>query len=406
MGQFGKRRDSEMANISRKLAAMALSAALIGTMGIATMSATAADQSESNIAACMAKPIPFTDVNSSTPHANDTKWMYCNGISTGFKEGNTYTYRGMNNVIRQDMAAFLRRIAVSQGIGGARDWKPSSSDWNKFRDVKRSTPHVEDILWLAQSGVSTGWRESNGTYTFRPEEPVKRQDMAAFLYRLAKLGGVDVDNGKSMNFSDVNGSTPHVKEIRWLGGSGISTGWRNPNGTYRYQGMSNTVRQDMSAFLHRTSETIEESKGGDDVPNPPAASDFSFTMTYEYDANKRFSYKLTDVWVDYVDQHDWKRDKPQLHLVFQITNSGTTTDRPFIVGLKAFQNRVQTDFEYISFSNEIQPGGVVNDHEVVLELSNADSSVYLTVDGQSYYGYIGSTDMDLNVKDLLIKNDR
>lgn len=68
-------------------------------------------------------------------------------ISTGFEEydSNTYedylTYRGMSPVIRQDMAAFLRRMASRQKIGNAASWKPSSSDWNRFRDVGKNTPH-------------------------------------------------------------------------------------------------------------------------------------------------------------------------------------------------------------------------------------------------------------------------
>lgn len=48
-------------------------------------------------------------------------------------------------------------------------------------------------------------------------------------------------------FRDVTASTPHADDIRWLGGSGVSTGY--PDGTYR--GMVSVYRQDMAAFLHR-----------------------------------------------------------------------------------------------------------------------------------------------------------
>ncbi|WP_422614390.1 S-layer homology domain-containing protein, partial [Bifidobacterium thermophilum] len=54
--------------------------------------------------------------------------------------------------------------------------------------------------------------------------------MAAFLYRLAvkagRGGGVE-----PRSFSDVSDATPHAAEVRWLGGSGISTGY--PDGTFR-----------------------------------------------------------------------------------------------------------------------------------------------------------------------------
>ena len=54
-----------------------------------------------------------------------------------------------------------------------------------FRDVTSSTPHSADIAWIAEAGISTGWKEQDGSYTFRGMDTVKRQDMAAFLRRLA-----------------------------------------------------------------------------------------------------------------------------------------------------------------------------------------------------------------------------
>ncbi|WP_081664124.1 InlB B-repeat-containing protein [Bifidobacterium sp. AGR2158] len=196
--------------------------------------------------------ITFRDVSSSTPHHEDIQWLADNGISTGWKMADgKYEFRGMSAVVRQDMAAFLRREAVKRGISDAATWKPSASDWNTFRDVNRGTPHAEDILWLAHAGISTGWKESDGTSTFRGMSPVVRQDMAAFLRRLAKLGKKDGDVTPKTDFTDVSNATPHADDVRWLGGSGISTGYRNANGTWRFEGMTSVYRQDMAAFLHR-----------------------------------------------------------------------------------------------------------------------------------------------------------
>lgn len=54
---------------------------------------------------------------------------------------------------------------------------------NPFRDVTPTTSHYEDILWLAQTGVSRGW-DMGGVYEFRGMNSVVRQDMAALLHRL------------------------------------------------------------------------------------------------------------------------------------------------------------------------------------------------------------------------------
>ena len=78
--------------------------------------------------------------------------------------------------------------------------------------------------------------------------------MAAFLFRLAKIGGKGdaseewsaTDEAKSV-FSDVSEHMPHSREVYWLGSTGVSTGF--PDGTFRPKGLM--VRQDMAAFLHR-----------------------------------------------------------------------------------------------------------------------------------------------------------
>ena len=120
------------------------------------------------------------------------------------------------------------------------------ADTVAFSDVTASTPHADDIRWAASAGITTGWAESDGTRTFRGMDSVKRQDMAAFMRRLASLASRGTDVAPKQ-FSDVTASTPHADDIRWLGGSGVSTGY--PDGTYR--GMVSVYRQDMAAFMRR-----------------------------------------------------------------------------------------------------------------------------------------------------------
>ena len=131
-------------------------------------------------------------------------------------------YRGMSSVIRQDMAAFLYRWA------GSPEYTPSNADMHRFRDVDGATPHAKEIWWLASTGISEGWLESDGSRTFRGMSPVTRQDMAAFLYRLAGTPNRDLDTDGAFIYSyfrDVNWSTPHAEDIWWLAMKKISTGW-------------------------------------------------------------------------------------------------------------------------------------------------------------------------------------
>lgn len=201
----------------------------------------------------------FRDVNASTPHLDDVDWLSYMGISTGWKEADgTTTFRGMSPVVRQDMAAFLYRLARQHCIADICNanndwipWEPSAADWKRFTDVDKNTPHAKEILWLAHAGIAEGWRESDGSYTFRGMDTVKRQDMAAFLKRMADKAGKSGGVRPKTDFTDVNAGTPHVAEVRWLGGSGISQGYRNSDGSWRFEGMTSTYRQDMAAFIHR-----------------------------------------------------------------------------------------------------------------------------------------------------------
>ena len=184
----------------------------------------------------------FSDMRSTTPHVDDVYWLAENGITTGFPDG---TYRPYDSVARCDMAAFLRRLAVRMGVDGAATWTPTASDWDSFSDVNSATPHAEDILWLAHTGVSTGFSDG----TFRPYATIARCDMAAFLHRLALLSGKagTSDSSSKASFIDVSSSTPHAGDIDWLASSKITTGF--PDNTFRPY--ANVARCDMAAFLYR-----------------------------------------------------------------------------------------------------------------------------------------------------------
>ena len=110
------------------------------------------------------------------------------GISKGWDVGNgRKEFRPLVSVARCDMAAFIRRLAAKAELGDANTWAPSEEDWNAFKDVDKNSPHAEDVLWLAHSGISKGWDIGNGIKEFRSLTNVARCDMAAFLQRLANL---------------------------------------------------------------------------------------------------------------------------------------------------------------------------------------------------------------------------
>lgn len=182
----------------------------------------------------------FSDVNAATPHAKEIWWLASNDITSGFPDG---TFRGTSTVARQDMAALLRRFTARFLDPSAATYHPSSSDMAAFLDVSHSTTHAEDIWWLASEEISSGYSDK----TFRGTSAAARQDMAAFLWRASNLPSYRASAKDKEAFTDVNEGTSHAQDIWWLAAKGISTGY--PDGTFK--GQDTVVRQDMAAFLYR-----------------------------------------------------------------------------------------------------------------------------------------------------------
>jgi hypothetical protein len=129
-----------------------------------------------------------------------------------------------------------------------------------FDDVTQTTSHLSDITWLYWAQIAKGWDNADGTKSFRPYATVKRQDMAAFLFRLAKLankGGASdewtASDEARAKFRDVEplAEHNHHDEIWWLAETGVSEGWNVADGVYEFRGMSEAKRCDIAAFLHR-----------------------------------------------------------------------------------------------------------------------------------------------------------
>ncbi|WP_343998328.1 fibronectin type III domain-containing protein, partial [Pseudarthrobacter sulfonivorans] len=146
--------------------------------------------------------MPFNDVNGSI-FIKEISWMKDKGISTGWDDG---SYRSLQPVNRDAMAAFMYRLAGKPAFT-----EPAVSP---FIDLPVGTQFYKEITWLAAQGISTGWDEPGNTKSYRPLQPVNRDAMAAFMYRLA--GKPPFTEPAASPFIDVSGSTQFYKEITWL----------------------------------------------------------------------------------------------------------------------------------------------------------------------------------------------
>ncbi|WP_050994840.1 S-layer homology domain-containing protein [Arthrobacter sp. TB 23] len=150
----------------------------------------------------------FRDVPSTSQFYTEITWLADQEISTGWPDG---TFRPLQSVARDAMAAFLYRLA------GEPAYTAPKQSW--FTDVPVGTKFYKEIHWLASEGITTGYPDR----TFKPLSSVNRDAMAAFLYRFSVEPTFTAS--RTTAFRDVPTKNMFYKEISWLANTGITTGW-------------------------------------------------------------------------------------------------------------------------------------------------------------------------------------
>ena len=157
-------------------------------------------------------PPMFTDVPAGSQFRTEIAWFAAAGISTGTVIDGVSYFQPSQNLSRQALAAFLYRYA---GDG----WAPPPGR-QTFADVPVGHQFHTAVEWMADSGLSTGSADpAGGKPFFQPNIDVSRQATAAFLHRLAGSPAP----ARPHSFTDV-GPT-FATAISWLAGTGITTGY-------------------------------------------------------------------------------------------------------------------------------------------------------------------------------------
>jgi len=183
----------------------------------------------------------FDDVPLGAQFQNEILWLANEGISTGWEANGSRIYQPLTPVNRDAMAAFMYRLS------GEPEFTPPAV--SPFADLPTDAKFYKEITWLADKGISTGWEEADKTKTYRPLQPVNRDAMAAFMYRLAEQP--EFTAPATSPFVDVPVGAQFYKEITWLAAQGISTGWAETGNTKSFKPLLPVNRDAMAAFMFR-----------------------------------------------------------------------------------------------------------------------------------------------------------
>lgn len=122
----------------------------------------------------------------------------------------------------------------------------------RYVDVRYDHPFQSDVEWLSENDIALG----DTLRMFRPAWGVTRQEMAAFLHRLA---GSPPGPFPNPGFGDVASSSAFFDEISWLAASGVGQGF--PDGTFHPT--QSVTRSAAAKYLY----ALAGSPGGD-PPDP------------------------------------------------------------------------------------------------------------------------------------------
>ena len=122
---------------------------------------------------------------------------------------------------------------------------PAPTAEARFTDVRSGQWYSEAVAWTAQSGVYTGYADGS----FRPNDSITREQLAAILYRYA---GSPAASSSALNgFADQSAVSSYaVTAMQWAVGNGIITGV-STNGRTTLSAKNNATRAQVSVMLHR-----------------------------------------------------------------------------------------------------------------------------------------------------------
>lgn len=151
---------------------------------------------------------PFADVAKGSWYYEGVRYAYENGLMNGTGEGtfspDLPTSRGM-------LVTILYRLAGSPAAGSA-----------SFTDVAKGQWYANGVAWASANGVVTGYPDGS----FRPNDTITREQMAAILYQYARIQGKLDDSRADLSiFSDLDSLSAYAKEpMSWAVAQGLFSG--------------------------------------------------------------------------------------------------------------------------------------------------------------------------------------
>lgn len=152
--------------------------------------------------------LPFTDVSAADWFYEAVGYVYARGMMRGLSESTFAPYAVTDRAM---IVTILHRLEGSPAALPA-----------AFTDVADGQYYAVPVAWASAAGIVEGYEDA----TFRPEDPITREQLAAILYRYTRYKGLDVSvSGDLGRFPDATAVSLYAAEaMSWAVGTGLIAG--------------------------------------------------------------------------------------------------------------------------------------------------------------------------------------
>lgn len=177
---------------------------------------------------------PFNDLAPGSWYYAPVRAMMERGIMNGVG-GSRFDPGGSVN--RAMAVTVLYRMAGEPAVSGS----------SGFSDVPAGAYYEKAVVWAQQAGIVNGHEDN----TFRPEDPVTREQLAAMLCRYAGYCGMETPQGSLSGFPDQASVSGYAREaMAWTVGQGIINGDES-GGQVLLKPQDGAQRAQLAAILYR-----------------------------------------------------------------------------------------------------------------------------------------------------------
>lgn len=180
----------------------------------------------------------FLDVPPDAWYAGAVERVSAAGLMRGTGNG---LFSPGGTVTRGQIAAILHRMAGSPPVHGS-----------SFSDVRAGAYYGGAVAWASRRGIVEGFSDG----TFRPDQPVSRQQLAAILWRYARLERADSGRRTPLEtYRDADSVSAYAAEpLQWALAEGILQGTK----TGELQPQGRAARGQTAVLLERFQTLLEK----------------------------------------------------------------------------------------------------------------------------------------------------